>query len=249
MLRRVAGVVGQSVLAARAARTSSVCSVRWASVSAGTVLERYPTTLPPLSEWEREVYLPFHRQVELEKSMLSYEEYTELLEKEEAARQAAKNKGKKAKGQASAGRREVRSEEEDPFVPASVETEADVAGDTKSLQRALAEKLYLLVKTDGKWSWPMQSDVNQETGSIREAAEAGLEGVTKNIGLVHFVSNCPSCVIPGANDDKTFLVRAILVNGEFEPNSTVEDYAWVRHSEFGSFLPKETVDTLSKALY
>ncbi len=141
------------------------------------------------------------------------------------------------------------------WVAAPRETSADRAKDTRSLNRRLDARLFLLVKRGGTWGFV--EGAFGDVGSSRGAAEAALAGVLgskpKGDGgdeagveveeaVVHyFVGNAPAAHTVG-EDATRFYHRCQLVQpGGFDGVALMrrggyEDYAWVTVDEMGAYL-------------
>nr|ACL52893.1 unknown [Zea mays] len=83
------------------------------------------------------------------------------------------------------------------YVPAPRITEADKTNDRKSLQRALDNKLYLLLygnaygAPDGKPVWHFPEKVYENEETMRLCAEAALKSVLGGLDHTYFVGNAP----------------------------------------------------------
>ncbi|TVU11553.1 hypothetical protein EJB05_45146 [Eragrostis curvula] len=83
------------------------------------------------------------------------------------------------------------------YVPAPRTTEADKTNDRKSLQRALDNKLYLLLygntygAPDGKPVWHFPEKVYENEETMRLCAESALKSVIGGLNNTYFVGNAP----------------------------------------------------------
>jgi hypothetical protein len=132
-----------------------------------------------------------------------------------------------------------KDDEQADFVAAPRITEADKTNDTKSLERKLWHKLYLVVKRKGKWGFPRV--VRTEKEGLLAAAHRAAFGIfpeRRKIDL-YFVSNCPIGYRP-ADTAKEFMLKVQLMHGGnldrrlcAEP---IEDFAWLTPTEIADLL-------------
>jgi len=195
-------------------------------VEAAVCFERYPRITANKTA-DEEAWGEFDEKMHVEKSALMQVEadFTKA-ESERAARVA--------RGESDFG------EEETKFVPASRETAADASNDTKSVNRKLGEKLFLVTKGGDAacdtWRMPQVPVKNEET--LRQAAERGLREVVPESTEVYFLGNAPSyCETNG--DSKIFYYRAVLVDldTEVQLGDNYSDFQWLSHSEIGTEAP------------
>jgi hypothetical protein len=114
------------------------------------------------------------------------------------------------------------------------EGEGDRTGDMRSLDRRLAQRLYLLVKVDGRWQLP------QDAWAAPEAARDGLRRViTARCGedlATHQMGNAPLGHVDVAGGvDALFLWRHLYVSGDVRVGEG-EDYAWVTKDELVEYV-------------
>lgn len=127
-------------------------------------------------------------------------------------------------------------------------TAADLANDRKSLNRALASRLYLIVqkpRTEHAWQFPQGGRESGET--MRQCCERELREEIGTKMKVHFWSNAPagcySYPYPdnyshndGHHGSKVFFYHAEYVSGEPHPdNKEVVDFAWVTRDELQEY--------------
>jgi len=182
---------------------------------AAALLERYPIIMVEQPEWERE-----------------FQDW--ILIKRNESRKTVPEKLYNSRYQ----------EENTPdfdWTPAPRITQDDISKNMKSLNRAIDQKLYLLVKyKDGGWQFPQI--LHTEGQTIREAAEAGA-GMVASMDDVYVIGNAPSAhlVVPedesvgGAKTgDKVFYHRMNYLAKSYElPKGMTEatDYVWVTNKE------------------
>lgn len=146
---------------------------------------------------------------------------------------------------------EIRAES---FTPAPLTTPADEAGDTKSLSRALAKRLYLVVRRTpgGGWAFPQRLTGDGET--MRQSAEKALRAVLGPAPSVHFYGNAPCShlahVYPPAYQDKhdvygvkVFFYRSQLIystppTGRMAIRQAA-DHAWLTDAELPAYVSAE----------
>ncbi|EGD80470.1 hypothetical protein PTSG_13142 [Salpingoeca rosetta] len=226
------------------------------AVKVGVILERYPLSEPALTPFEKK-FQEFSRQMDEEKSAVSFEEYLQMLVEQEGG-------SKKKKKSKKSNQKQEQGEEQDSsaatateqaavdasdtapveFEPAPLETEDDRAHNTKSLNRCLSSKLYLLIKTKQSdvWHFPQLPLTNEE--SIRACAEnamATVNGDTTGDFETYFIGNAPCyhTVNKSSNDapdEYTFYLRCMLVQGAYAPTADVTDYAWVPETELQDYI-------------
>jgi hypothetical protein len=115
-------------------------------------------------------------------------------------------------------------------------TEADKRNDTKSLDRKLWHKLYLVVKRKGKWGFPSVQRASDKEGlmeAARRAAFSVFDEETRTPDL-YFVSACPAGYRPLQSAKEFFLKVQLLHGGGFDRGTckeTVEDFAWLTPKE------------------
>ena len=110
----------------------------------------------------------------------------------------------------------------------SREGEADRTGDTRSLDRRLAQRLYLLVQVKGQWQFPQQEW--QQPVSSRDGLSRVLEASCGSELTTHQMGNAPLGHLPLANGDALFLWRHLYVSGTVNVPAEC-DYMWVTKEE------------------
>jgi len=195
------------------------------TVEAAVCFERYPRITPNRTQ-EEQAWDVFDENMHVEKSaLMQVEADWTKAESDRAARVA--------RGESDFG------EEETKFVPASRETEADASNDMKSVNRKLAEKLFLVTKGgDAETAWRMPQ-VEVESGeTLRQAAERGLRDVVPESTDVYFLGNAPSyCETDGKS--KIFYYRAVLVDLDTTVNlDKYSDYQWLSIAEIADAAPE-----------
>lgn len=132
-------------------------------------------------------------------------------------------------------------------------TKADKSGDTKSLRRALAQKLYLVVKknrSDHAWQFPhapMPLDVTNEKKALRDFAHDGAIAAAGNDVDIYMTGNAPSGSFSYAYPADTqkslqtygaklFFYRGYYVKGSVQIPSRYVDHAWVTKSELKEYI-------------
>ncbi|GBG83738.1 hypothetical protein CBR_g37539 [Chara braunii] len=185
---------------------------------AACVLERLPVVLPELPIWESDFQtFCFERQQQERK-----EPPDEFLD-------AASSLG--------------REDDDLEFEPAPCITEADRKNDRRSLNRALAQRLYLIVygksalQPDSKqpvWHFPLVEHSAGET--IRQAAERALVQRLGSGMDVYFVGNAPCGHLERSEPiSKVFFFRSQILKGSIELQGGIKDYAWVTKAELADY--------------
>lgn len=131
-----------------------------------------------------------------------------------------------------------------PIKPNSRITKADTENDQTSLERKLANTLYLVVSQEGKWKLPTFSvDEDNKVKGLHQIAEDGLRTLGGNRINTWSVSNTPACVLkynqqgeleasatPFARD---YVMKSHIIAGKFEPKS---EFKWLAKDELKSVL-------------
>lgn len=140
----------------------------------------------------------------------------------------------------------------DMYQPAPRKTEADRTGDRRSLERALDERLYFLVKRGekGRFQFPqiLAADKGVPLNRYAELAWRGVTGTGRPD--VHFVSGTPAChlehVYPveyqrkhDVYGVKVFFYRGMLMQGEVDGVRNAVDFVWARERELAELLGAE----------
>lgn len=136
-------------------------------------------------------------------------------------------------------------------------TEADKANDTKSLDRALKQTLYLVVKKSGDeinpWQFPQGPVDSNEY--LHEAAERTLKqecGVDMD---TWFVGRQPiglykQAATKGKEDSgvKTFFMKARMYAGQVKPSKDIVDFAWLTKDELSTTLSADYYKSVKNSL-
>lgn len=150
----------------------------------------------------------------------------------------------------------------DQYEPGPRITEADKTNDVRSLDRALAERLYFVVQSgkSERYVFPqiMADDDNVQMVAF---AERALKAVTppESRPKVHFIAPKPASylehVFPVEYQKshqvygvKIFFYRAILLRGSIETVRNAKDYAWARDVELRDMLGEEYFRAIEPAL-
>ncbi|XP_070559642.1 large ribosomal subunit protein mL46-like [Ptychodera flava] len=239
----------------------------WQLMSA-VCLERYPVVTRELTDIEQR-YQDLLDTMELEKSVLSDHEVQLIQDKERMARMQSVDYDSDEEGDAgtsevltAADLEDLATEELNKFTTASRITDADKLNDTKSLQRQLTEKLYLLIKCKiGKRSiWMMPQGKRDEGESMKQAAERILTSTCGDAVNARFTSNAPNGFFKykfpkEVRDDenltgaKVFFYRARLAAGDISYcDDTIEDHVWVSSQELKDYLSPQYLESVNKFL-
>uniref|UniRef100_A0ACD6AIY2 Uncharacterized protein n=1 Tax=Avena sativa TaxID=4498 RepID=A0ACD6AIY2_AVESA len=137
------------------------------------------------------------------------------------------------------------------YVPAPRITEADKANDRKSLQRALDNKLYLLLygKTfgapDGKPVWHFPEKVYENEDTLRLCAESALKSVLGGLDNTYFVGNAPMAhMVAEQTEDssvspfKRFFFKSQVIGTTKLDIGKCDDHVWVTKDELLEYFPE-----------
>jgi hypothetical protein len=120
---------------------------------------------------------------------------------------------------------------------ANRETDADRADDRKSLERRLADSLYLLVKSDGAWALPGVA-LEDDDESVREAA---LRALDEHCGKELYTYVLGAAPVAAWDTDaggfrREFVAKAIVVDPYATGPPACADYVWAAKDELGAYL-------------
>lgn len=215
----------------------------------GVCLERLPVVAPPLSAIERDFTTLLSR-LEFERSLKADHEMRHEIDvaTAEALRVSDGDDPdlvEAASMQTAADFEDACNEELAAFSPAPTLTEADRAGDLRSLQRQLSASLVLVVQqrlgNGAKWMMPQGRHLPGET--MRQTAERTLRTVVGPSIQARFLGNAPwgyyKYKYPkslrresGAIGGKVFFYKAVFAGGAVAPaEDEVADYRWLNRDE------------------
>ena len=119
---------------------------------------------------------------------------------------------------------------------ASREGEGDRTGDERSLDRRLAQRLYLLVRQspDGPWHFPQRAWAGPSERA-RDGLQAAIADACGESLGVHQMGNAPLGHMEVA-DDTLFLWRFQHVSGDVDAEESGVDYAWLTKEELAERL-------------
>ncbi|CAN8067424.1 unnamed protein product [Agarophyton chilense] len=215
-------------------------------LAAAAVLERYPVVTPDPHKFEHQYLLD--RFIDRQKRARPIPTDLFLSDKDRVE-----------------GRTEPTFEDPvaDKYVPAPRVTEADANDDRKSLDRALKERLYFVVrrsKTSPNMQFPQVLASNSDV-TMKQFAESALKSVTLPASrpVFHFVSYSPAChlehVYPLSYQQKhdvygvkIFFYRAMLLSGDVSQTRNCEDYSWARDCELPEVLGQEYYSAIKPIL-
>eukprot|EP00898_Chlorokybus_atmophyticus_P001077 jgi/Chlat1/1970/Chrsp158S02281 len=221
MMRRIAGWLprGLATAAASTASKSVAAAEPHGRLLAACILERLPVVMRDPPQWEEE-----YKQWAAELQAPKYKRLPEELTKPPSF----------ALGP------------EDVYEPAPRVTEDDHNKNTKSLNRALAERLYLVVRGSrppyNQWHFPFTEHRPAET--MRQAAERALRDAVGTSADAYFIGNAPCGHFvhedgEQAHKDMTFFYRAQLLDvwtTKLRLLPHLSEYAWVTREETAEFL-------------
>lgn len=146
------------------------------------------------------------------------------------------------------------------YVPAPRITEADKTNDTKSLNRALDERLYLLLygptfsSPNGKPVWHFPEKVYEAEENMRKCAESALKSVIGDLSRTYFVGNAPMAhmVVEPSEDDKKlpsfkrFFFKSMVAGKKYNVGGC-DDFMWATKAEILELFP-EHAELLNKMI-
>ncbi|CAI9102031.1 OLC1v1000219C1 [Oldenlandia corymbosa var. corymbosa] len=145
------------------------------------------------------------------------------------------------------------------YQPAPRITEADKNSDTKSLQRALDRRLYLLLhgpaygSPGGQPCWHFPEKIYESEDTLRLCAEAALKSVIGDLSHTYFVGNAPMGHIvvqpTESNPDplKRFFFKSQVIAANKFNIGKCDDFAWVTKDELLEYFP-EHAEYLNKMI-
>jgi hypothetical protein len=176
----------------------------------GLLVERSPQITPDLHDWER-----------------TEDERKERLEALHKVSPAALTMSEESPDQERARKRMEQLVERE----GSREGEGDRTGDLTSLDRRLAQRLYLLVRTGDEWQLPQR----EWAGAPQTAREALEAAVVANCGSelkLHAMGNAPLGHLPDdAGSSTLFVWRYLHVSGQVVKTTDIDEYAWLTKDE------------------
>ncbi|GJN00963.1 hypothetical protein PR202_ga18190 [Eleusine coracana subsp. coracana] len=134
------------------------------------------------------------------------------------------------------------------YVPAPRITEADKTNDRKSLQRALDNKLYLLLygntygAPDGKPVWHFPEKVYENEETMRSCAESALKSVIGGLNNTYFVAmlQWPIChPLISLCILQRFFFKSQVIGATKYDIGKCKDYAWVTKDELLEYFPEQ----------
>ncbi|KAM7259824.1 hypothetical protein ACFE04_015565 [Oxalis oulophora] len=137
------------------------------------------------------------------------------------------------------------------YVPAPRITEADKTNDTKSLQRALDKRIYLLVYGDsygapnGKPAWHFPEKVYESEETLRKCAESALKSIIGDLTHTYFVGNAPMGHMAIQQTEslpdsykRFFFKSQVIATNKFDIGKC-EDHVWVTKDELLEYFPEQ----------
>ncbi|VFQ83004.1 unnamed protein product [Cuscuta campestris] len=148
------------------------------------------------------------------------------------------------------------------YTPAPRITEADKCNDTKSLNRALDKRLYLLLfgatlSSNGKpvWHFPEKAYESEET--LRRCAESALQSVIGDLSHTYFVGNAPmghmvthlgeNANEPSPSLKRYFFKSQVIAANKFDVHKC-DDFVWVTKDELLEYFPEQAAAFLNKMI-
>lgn len=205
-----------------------------AELSAAVIVERTPVVMPEPEDWEMAMW-----------SLQQQLEVYDGFEFPKNVMAAAAGENAKA-GDARAGDAAPRGIPEEIAALMSRETDADRAGDTRSLERALADALYLVVKPSAGDRWQLPRSPLGDGGEEEYLREAGERILGEQCGdglYTYILGNAPVGVwddeTAASKLDRQFFMKAIIVDlynsGPVDAALTA-DHAWITKAELPDYV-------------
>ena len=111
----------------------------------------------------------------------------------------------------------------------SREGEGDRTGDARSLDRRLAQRLFLLVRIGDRWQFPQEAWRPPE--SARDGLSRALEATCGTELAVHALGNAPLAHVPRESGATLFLWRFLHIGGQVADDASIDEYAWLTKEE------------------
>ncbi|CAM8978978.1 unnamed protein product [Rhodiola kirilowii] len=226
-MRRSALAVARSVSARRG--FSSAASTREEKIVAAVLFERLPVVIPKIEP----IVYAFQ-----EFSFRWRQQYRRVYPDEMLDKAAGRGKG----------------DYHIDYEPAPRITEADKTNDTKSLQRALDRRLYLLLygdsysAPDGKPVWHFPEKVYEDEDTLRQCAESALKSVIGDLKNTYFVGNAPmghmtiepTAIGETSSPFKQFFFKSQVIATNNYDIKNSKDHVWVTKDELLEYFPERT---------
>ncbi|KAK6458789.1 60S ribosomal protein L17, mitochondrial precursor [Scheffersomyces xylosifermentans] len=125
------------------------------------------------------------------------------------------------------------------IVPNSRTTKAD-ENDQTSLERRLARTLYLVIKSNDKWTLPnFVEESAEELKALHVLAEEGLYKIGGEQINYFNVSNTPCHVYNNSNENKKeYIIKSHILSGEFKPQDESLQFLWLTKEELEKHLDR-----------
>ena len=184
-----------------------------------TAVERTPVVMPDPEDWELEMW-------ELQARLEEFEGFDYPP--------AVLNAGARGAPKERSG--PPKNIPEEILALANRETDADRADDRQSLERRLADSLYLLVKSGGAWTLPGVALDEEE--SVRDAALRALDEHCGDDLYTYVLGAAPVGVWDADADGyrREFVAKAIVVDPYASGPPACADYVWAAKDELDGYL-------------
>lgn len=218
----------------------------WRLASAA-VIERYPVITPEVSDFESDYLLG------------------RFLEQQRCARPVSARLFMSEKDvQQGRSEPDMSDAHADMYEPAGRVTQADRDGDMQSMQRALDERLYFVIRRNAQskhMQFP-QVIATDDAVSMAEYARVAFRSVTtmRSRPKLHMLSHAPACHLQHVfgreyqeKHDvyglKIFFYRAMVLSGEIDEVRNAEEFVWARESELDALLGEEYFNGVKGILF
>ncbi|KAJ3076710.1 54S ribosomal protein L17 mitochondrial [Podochytrium sp. JEL0797] len=225
-------------------------------VSVAVLLTRNPTTLRPLSAFETS-YLQYRDTLALKASNTKAFAHDHFFKKGSMLQRKWLQLHQHDTPFSSPQSPSITSNQvDDEFLAAVAQINETVArldkkdADLKSLDRKLADSLYLVVKDnkDGKWVLPGSFGAIKSGELLHEAAKRTVE---ENCGTkmeTWMVGKIPIGHVAKSEADKTFIMKQLILSGQVELNSKLSEHAWLTKAEMGEQMDKKYFESIQDVI-
>ncbi|KAJ3293727.1 hypothetical protein BCR33DRAFT_712597 [Rhizoclosmatium globosum] len=224
--------------------------------SVAVLLTRNPVTLRPLSAFET-AYLQYRDTLALKASNTKQFSHDHFFKKGSILQQkwlALHN----SLAHSSPASPSISSKQvEDEFIAAvaaineTVEKFSAKDADVKSLDRKLADPVFLVVKSKstGKWSLPGSFQQIKQGELLHEAAKRSIEESCGTKMETWAVGKIPIGHVAKSEKDKTFIMKQLILSGQVDLNpSVVSEHAWLTKEEMKEKLGKEDFEAIQDVI-
>mmetsp|Transcript_16042 Transcript_16042/g.27586 ORF Transcript_16042/g.27586 Transcript_16042/m.27586 type:complete len:273 (-) Transcript_16042:251-1069(-) len=220
--------VSQSITELSQASQLSSSSSSQPAIYVACVLERLPVLAPETPLWESEYHAKQQQYLMQQGFLKDYPDVRHIYRPGTAQEASASQQSKTSA-----------VHESQTSAQQSSLTEADRSGDTKSMARALRQRLYLVVKQPlqgSRAAWHFPHTQHQPDETIRQTCERALISTIGQQYPVFFIGNAPMAWTPLSGGDKLYYMLAQVVDDPWgalrlPEASSATDYQWLTSQE------------------